>query len=42
VHEKGIVDRQGKAMPSSWMELGFMMNWQEGITWRDYLKQRKK
>ena len=42
VHEKSTVFRQGKAMPFSWTEVGFMMDCPEGITLIIYLTSEKE
>jgi len=42
VHEKSTVFRQGKAMPFSWTEVGFIMDCLEGITLRINLTAEKK
>lgn len=42
VHEKSAVFRQGEVMPFSWTEVGFMMDYPEGITLRFNLTSEKE
>lgn len=42
VHEKSAVFRQGEVMPFSWTEVGFMLDYLEGITLRINLTADKK
>jgi hypothetical protein len=42
VHEKSTVFRQGEAIPFSWTEVGFMMDFPEGITLRINLSSEKE